>query len=131
VIALPFIALIIGAAIAIILNAQPLTGWGGQYIAVACLAGLDSVFGGMRAGLEGKFRNDVFITGFFSNIAIASFLAWFGDRIYIDLFLAVAIVFGTRTFQNLALIRRQFLTMIQDERARRSRASNANPEANV
>jgi small basic protein len=130
VIALPFIAILIGAALAILLNAQPLSGWGGQYLAVACLAGLDSVFGGIRAGMEGKFRNDVFLTGFFSNIAIASFLAWFGDRIYIDLFLAVAIVFGTRTFQNLALIRRMMLTMFTDWRARRSRSGTVTSEVN-
>jgi len=129
VIFLPIIALIIGAAIAIAVRLEPVGGAGGQYLAVACLAGIDSVCGGFRAGLEGKFRNDVFITGFVSNILIAFFLAWLGDRIYIDLFLAVAIVFGTRTFQNLALIRRQALTMFNDYQTRKQRNNPAAPTA--
>ena|SRR5690242_14923699 len=103
---------------ALLLN-RPLTGAVGQYLAVACLAGLDSVCGGIRSGLEGKFRNDVFITGFIFNILIAFFLAWLGDQIYIDLFLAVALVLGARIFNNLSLIRRFLLTKWQDNRERK------------
>jgi small basic protein len=114
----PIVALLIGAAMALLLN-RPLTGAVGQYLAVACLAGLDSVCGGIRSGLEGKFRNDVFITGFIFNILIAFFLAWLGDQIYIDLFLAVALVLGARIFNNLSLIRRFLLTKWQDNRERK------------
>ena len=114
----PIVALLIGAAMALLLN-RPLTGAVGQYLAVACLAGLDSVCGGIRSGLEGKFRNDVFITGFIFNIFIAFFLAWLGDQIYIDLFLAVALVLGARIFNNLSLIRRFLLTKWQDNRERK------------
>jgi len=91
----------------------------GQYLAVACLAGLDSVCGGVRSGLEGKFHNDVFVSGFIFNIIIAFFLAWLGDKIFIDLFLAVALVLGARIFNNLSLIRRFLLTKWQDNRERK------------
>lgn len=115
---LPIIALLIGAAIASI-SVGALKGIEGQYIAVACLAGLDTVLGGIRSGLEGKFSNEVFITGFISNIFIAFSLAWLGDKILVDLFLAVALVLGARIFTNLSLIRRIVLTKWQDARERR------------
>lgn len=114
----PIVALIIGAAIALSLG-RPLPGVAGQYLAVACLAGLDSVCGGVRSGLEGKFHNDVFVSGFIFNIIIAFFLAWLGDKIFIDLFLAVALVLGARIFNNLSLIRRFLLTKWQDNRERK------------
>jgi len=115
---IPIIALMLGALLAL-LFVQPLKGEGGQYLAVAVLAGLDSVCGGVRSGLEQKFRNDVFITGFVSNILIAFFLAWLGDRIYINMFLAVALVLGGRIFTNLSLIRRYLLTKWQDAQERK------------
>jgi small basic protein len=112
------VALVLGAVLALVFN-KPMTGVYGQYLAVACLAGLDSVCGGIRSGLEGKFHNDVFTSGFIFNILIAFFLAWFGDQIFIDLFLAVALVLGARIFNNLSLIRRFLLTRWQDNRERK------------
>lgn len=115
---LPFVALILGCAIALF-TVGPQKGEIGQYLAVACLAGLDTVLGGVRSGLEGKFSNDVFLTGFISNVAIAFSLAWLGERIFVDLFLAVALVLGARIFTNLSLIRRIMLTKWQDARERK------------
>ena len=89
------------------------------YLAVGCLAGLDTVLGGVRSGLEGKFHTDVFLTGFVSNVVIAFFLAWLGDRIGVNLSLAVALVLGARIFTNLSLIRRFLLTKWQDARERK------------
>ncbi len=89
------------------------------YLAVGCLAGLDTVLGGVRSGLEGKFHTDVFLTGFVSNIVIAFFLAWLGDKIGVNLSLAVALVLGARIFTNLSLIRRFLLTKWQDARERK------------
>ncbi len=115
---IPLIALIAGAIFAFI-TIGPQKGISGQYLAVACLAGLDTVLGGLRSGLEGKFTNEVFITGFISNVVIAFSLAWLGDKILVDLFLAVALVLGARIFTNLSLIRRIVLTKWQDARERR------------
>jgi small basic protein len=115
----PLLALVLGAAIAIGTKLGPLPGNGGQFFALACLAGLDSVFGGIRGALEGKFRSDVLLTGFVSNIFVALLLAWIGDRLYLDLYIAVALVLGARIFTNLSLIRRFLLTKISDTRERK------------
>jgi small basic protein len=114
VIFIPILAAVIGAFLAIALRVTPLKGIEGQYLAVACIAGLDTVFGGVRSGLEGKFNPLVFLSGFFSNTAIAFCLAWLGDKIYVNLFLAVTLVLGARIFTNLSLIRRFLLTRWQD-----------------
>jgi small basic protein len=115
---IPVVALLIGVCLATLWKA-PITGWPAQYIAVACLAGLDTVCGGIRSALEGKFYNTVFITGFFSNIIIAFGLAWLGNRIFVDLFLAVALVLGARIFTNLSLIRRYLITRYSDAQERK------------
>lgn len=116
---LPVVALLVGFLLAYVLRVGPVTGIVGLYLAVACLAGIDSILGGVRAGLEGKFANDVFVTGFLSNVVIAFFLAWLGDRIGINLFLAAVLVLGWRIFTNLSLIRRYLLTKWQDSRERK------------
>jgi small basic protein len=116
---LPFVALLLGVLLAFLLKVGPQGGQTGQYMAVACLAGLDTICGGIRGGLEGKFTNEVFLSGFVSNILLAFSLAWFGDRIGIDLFLAIALVFGSRILSNLSLIRRYMLTKWQDAKERK------------
>ncbi len=80
-----------------------------QFMSVALLASLDSVFGGLRAGAEEKFDNTVFITGFFTNALLAAGLVYIGDRLGIDLYYVALLAFGLRIFQNLAIIRRYFL----------------------
>jgi len=81
-----------------------------SYLSLATLAGLDSIFGGIRAGIEGKFHDDIFASGFVVNTLLAAALAYLGDRIGVDLFLAAVVVLGGRVFLNLSLIRRYWLT---------------------
>ncbi len=80
-----------------------------KYMSVAALAALDSVFGGIRAAMEDKFNNSIFVSGFFSNTLLAAGLTFVGDRLGIDLYLAAVVAFGVRLFQNLAIIRRYIL----------------------
>lgn len=80
-----------------------------KYMSVAALAALDSVFGGIRAAMEDNFDNNIFLTGFFSNALLAAGLAFIGERLGIDLYLAAVVAFGVRLFQNLAIIRRHLL----------------------
>lgn len=80
-----------------------------KYLSVALLASLDTVFGGLRAGLEEKFDNLVFMTGFFTNALLAAGLVYIGERIGIDLYYVAMLSFGIRVFQNLAVIRHHFL----------------------
>lgn len=111
---IPVLALIIGGAIAF-LTPSELAGIPREYIGVAALAGIDTVFGGMRAALEGRFRNDLFVTGFFVNILLAVGLVYLGFTIGVsELYLAAVITLGGRLFLNLSLIRRHYITRMAD-----------------
>ena len=78
------------------------------YISVAILACLDTVFGGIRANLEGKFNVGIFVSGFFGNAVLAACLAYIGDRLGVPLYYAAIFAFGGRLFQNFAIIRRHY-----------------------
>jgi len=80
-----------------------------NYVAVAILAALDSVFGGIAATLQGKFDMRVFLTGFFGNALLAAGLAYIGDQLGIQIHLAAIFAFGNRLFLNFAIIRRILL----------------------
>lgn len=88
----------------------PVDGVVTPYIALAVISGIDSVMGGIRSHMEGKFYTDIFLTGFFGNILLASGLVWVGGQMSVNLFLVVAFVLGWRIFTNLSLIRRILLT---------------------
>lgn len=79
------------------------------YVSVAILACMDSVFGGIRATLEGIFNTRIFISGFFGNAILAALLAYIGDRLGVPLYYAAIFAFGSRLFQNFAMIRRHFI----------------------
>lgn len=82
-----------------------------QYVAIAILAALDSVFGGINAKLHGKYNEKIFISGFFGNAVIAAGLTMIGAKLDLNLYLAAVVVFGTRLFQNFAEIRRYLLNL--------------------
>ena len=105
-----------------------LYGVGARYMSVACLAGLDTVLGGIRSGYEGKFQNDVFITGFVTNSLIAFAIAKLGDQIGIDMFIVVALVMGMRIFNNLSVIRRYLLQSYVDMVSRLKRKKQEEAE---
>jgi small basic protein len=106
--ALPIAGLIIGLLIGISFPITVPVEYA-KFMSVALLASLDSVFGGLRAGIEEKFDNTIFITGFFTNALVAAGLVYIGDRLGIDLYYVAMLAFGLRVFQNLAIIRRYFL----------------------
>jgi Uncharacterized conserved protein (small basic protein) len=105
---LPALGLILGLAIGYISPFSVPVDYA-KYLSVAILAALDSVLGGIRSVQEENFDSIVFLTGFFSNILLASLLAYVGDRIGVDLYLAAVVAFGVRLFQNVAIIRRHLL----------------------
>lgn len=80
------------------------------YTAVAILAGLDALCGGLRAILEKRFDSFIFVTGAWGNMLIAALLVYMGDRLGMaHLELAAEVAFGVRIFQNLAIVRRHAL----------------------
>ncbi len=103
---LPLIGLLIGVALGLIFRV-PVPAWLARYLGIALLAALDSAVGGLRANLDGKFNEKVFIGGFFVNTLFAAFFVYIGDNLGIELYLAAVVAFGVRVFQNLALIRRR------------------------
>jgi small basic protein len=55
-----------------------------RYSAVAVLAGLDTVLGGVRAWLQDKFDDAIFISGFFTNALLAVGLVLLGERLGLE-----------------------------------------------
>jgi small basic protein len=105
---LPLLGLLIGLALGVAFSLSVPAEYS-RYTAMAILAALDSVLGAARAELEGEFDNRIFLTGFFSNIIVAGFLTFLGDRLGVELYLAAIVAFGVRLFNNLAIIRRLLL----------------------
>jgi small basic protein len=83
-----------------------------DYVAVAILAGLDSVVGGVRGVLDHRFEPIVFVTGFFMNTAVAALLVYAGDRLGVNMYLPAIVALGVRIFYNLGHIRRSLLDRI-------------------
>lgn len=81
-----------------------------RYTAVGILGILDSILGAARADLQGKYDSTIFISGLLFNMILAMGITYLGDRLSLDLYLAVLIVFTFRMFKNIATIRYSFLT---------------------
>lgn len=118
---LPVIGVVVGFLIVYQWNVQ-VPAYLASYLSLGTLAGLDSLFGGIRAGIEGKFHDDIFLSGFAVNTLLAAALAYLGDQIGVNLFLAAVVVLGGRVFLNLSLIRRYWLT-----KAAMSKRKDASP----
>ena len=86
-----------------------------RYTAIAVLAGLDTVLGGLRAHLKGQYDDLVLVTGFFANTVLAGLLVMLGEKLGLEagygnervsaMMIAAVVVFGTRIFNNLAVLR--------------------------
>ncbi len=106
-----FIAIILGCVIGILVgNFAPIISYTySGYLAIAIVAALDSVFGGINSSLNKKFDMAIFLSGFFGNAILAILLAYLGQRLNVDIYLVAIFVFVTRMFNNLAGIRRFYL----------------------
>lgn len=105
------IGLLIGVLLGYLIE-MPIPAEWAPYLSLAALAGLDTAFGGWRASLEDKFHLDVFLSGFIMNSLLAALLAYLGDQLGVDLFLAAVVTLGGRMFLNLSLIRRYYLNQL-------------------
>ena len=112
------VAIILGCVIGIVVgNFAPIISYTySGYLAIAIIAALDSVFGGVVASLNKKFDMAIFLSGFFGNAILAILLAYLGQRLNVDIYLVAIFVFVTRMFNNLGFIRRYYNEKIRSKR---------------
>ena len=79
------------------------------YLAIAIIAALDSVFGGITGVLKSEFNFKVFISGFFCNAILSILLTYLGTKLNVDIYLAAIVVFVGRMFLNLTIIRKYYI----------------------
>jgi small basic protein len=91
-----------------------------NYLAIAVLAGLDSLLGGWRAVLEKDFDGPVLLSGFFVNAILAAALAYLGDMVGLDLYLAAVVAFGIRIFRNIGSIRHAIIHQLRERRKQKT-----------
>ncbi len=106
-----FIAIIIGCVLGAIIgiNAPIISYTYSSYLAIAVIAALDSVFGGIASVINKKFDMKIFISGFFGNAILAILLTVLGQKLNVDIYLAAIVVFVWRMFSNLGIIRRYYV----------------------
>ena len=121
---LPILALIVGILVGSIFTLSIPVAYA-NYLAVAVLAGLDSLLGGWRAILERDFDGSVLLSGFFVNAVIAAGLAALGDTIGVDLYLAAVVAFGIRIFHNIGSIRHLLIAKYRQKKAQKTKKINS------
>lgn len=112
-----FIVIIIGCILGAILgmNAPMISYTYSSYLAIAVIAALDSVFGGIASVVNKKFDMKIFISGFFGNAILAILLTMLGEKLNVDIYLAAIVVFVWRMFMNLGIIRRYYVEKWTDK----------------
>ena len=106
-----FLVMIIACVLGVIvgLNAPMISYTYSSYLAIAIIAALDSVFGGVASVINKKFYMKIFISGFFGNAVLAILLTVLGEKLNVDIYLAAIVVFVGRMFNNLGIIRRYYV----------------------
>lgn len=125
-----FIAILIGCILGAILglNAPIISYTYSSYLAIAIIAALDSVFGGIASVIKKNFDLKIFISGFFGNAILAILLTILGQKLNVDIYLAAIVVFVWRMFMNLGTIRRYYVEKWSDMIKNKSLNKNKNNE---
>ena len=106
-----YIAIILGCIIgAFVGNFAPMISYTySEYLAIAIVAALDTIFGGIVASINKNFNMGVFLSGFLGNAILSILLAYLGSRLNVDIYLAAIVVFVGRMFLNLTIIRKYYI----------------------
>ena len=106
-----FIAILIGCILGALIgmNAPMISYTYSSYLAIAIIAALDSVFGGITSVINKNFDLKIFLSGFFGNAILSIALTYLGERLNVDIYLAAIVVFVGRMFINLGIIRRYYV----------------------
>lgn len=132
-----YIAIIIGCLLGAVvgINSPIVSYTYSNYLAIAIIAALDSVFGGIVATIKKNFDLPIFLTGFFGNAVLSILLAILGEKLNVDIYLAAIIVFVGRMFTNLAIIRRYYLEkwsqIIENRRLKKQELKEQKKDENV
>ena len=106
-----YISIIIGCILGAIIgmNTPVISYTYSSYLAIAIIAALDTVFGGITSVIKKNFDLKIFLSGFFGNAILSIALTYLGERLNVDIYLAAVVVFVGRMFTNLAIIRRYYV----------------------
>ena len=106
-----FIAILVGCILGAILgmNAPMISYTYSSYLAIAIIAALDTILGGIVAVNNKNFDLKIFVTGFFTNALLAILLTVLGQKLNVDIYLAAIVVFVWRMLNNIGIIRRFYL----------------------
>ncbi len=127
---LPILGLLLGILLGLLRPVEIPLGYV-KYTAIAILAAIDTILGGVRARLEARFDLAIFLSGFVINAAFAALLAGLGDLLSLDLYLGAVIAFSIRIFDNVGFIRRDLLDVYLRRRRIAPRPEGAAPVRRV
>lgn len=125
-----YISILVGCILGAIigLHAPVISYTYSSYLAIAIIAALDSVFGGITSVLKKNFDLKIFLSGFFGNAVLSIALTYLGKRLNIDIYLAAVVVFVGRMFTNLAIIRRYYVEkwtkVIEEKNSTKNESNN-------
>ena len=114
------IGCIIGALIGVNVPIIPYTY--STFLAIAVVAALDSVFGGITSVLKKNFDLTIFISGFFCNSILSIALTYLGQKLNLDIYLAALVVFVGRMFTNLTIIRRYYIEKWTEKKSKKGKS---------
>lgn len=91
-----------------------------KYTAVIIIGILDALFGAVKAQetKQEEYNSTIFLVGLLFNIILALAITLLGERLGLDLYLAVTVVFTLRIFSNLSLVRRTLIDIIVKKKKR-------------
>ena len=118
-----FIAILIGCILGALIgmNVPVIPYTYSTFLAIAVVAALDSVFGGITSVLKKNFDLTIFISGFFCNSILSIALTYLGQRLNLDIYLAALVVFVGRMFTNLTIIRRYYIEKWMEKKVKKGK----------
>ena len=122
-----YLGIILGSLLGAIIgvNAPVISYTYSRYLAIAVIAALDSVFGGISSVLKKNFDLKIFLSGFFCNAILSMLLTYLGEKLNVDIYLAAIVVFVGRMFTNLTIIRRYYVDKWSDKIQKKEKNNQA------
>ena len=116
------IAIILGCVLGVVIGlyAPMISYTYSGYLAIAIVAALDSVFGGILATVKKNFNLTIFLTGFFGNAILAILLTILGEKLNVDIYLAAIVVFvGRIRLIQIKIIRKTFMKKMEKNKQKK------------